>query len=104
MQGDGAIAQKKQVIQAEVFFERELQFVDQGAVVRQPVAFPDAIEVALILSLGRKEGFGNRDHLEWVVAVVFSEEGLSGLPPEELVVEVSRCSLRIGDLLLVIDH
>lgn len=58
---DGAVGDEEQVIESEVFFEGEFEFVDQRTVVSQPVSLPYSVEESLVFSAGREEGFGDGD-------------------------------------------
>lgn len=61
LNGDGPVSCVEQMINPKVFLQIELQFIDQRAIVGQPVPLPYPIEIRLVFSLRREEGFGDGD-------------------------------------------
>lgn len=65
LNGDGAVACIEQMVDTEVFLEAKFQFIDQRAIVSQPIALPNAIKVGLVFRLRGKEGLGDGDQMDF---------------------------------------
>ena len=66
------------MIDAKIFLQAKLQFIDQRAIVGQPVALPYPIEIGLVFGFWRKEGFGDRDQRGWILEFRFLDPTTAG--------------------------